>query len=216
LPFLRLIRDQRGYENTLLLHAARHGERPRVLYWYRSAPGVRVGRPPLDATAMEAIETEHPDIQFDWGQILKDGAAFPPDIEARPERPRRRPARPREPASAASVPVAAEGPQATARPLPAAPSPERLAQPLPQVAAQATGGLLEDLVGREIAARLRGRYLELAARLDDPALDPTARDAWRRRAVALDPDAWTSAEAILRGVEQADRLFDELRREIGS
>jgi hypothetical protein len=36
----------------------------------------------------------------------------------------------------------------------------------------------------------------------------------RARADALNPDTWTTPEAVLRGVEHADRLFDELRRDL--
>ena len=43
MPFLRVTRDQRGYETTFLLHAAHAGGRPRVLYWYRTAPGIVLG-----------------------------------------------------------------------------------------------------------------------------------------------------------------------------
>ena len=43
-PFLRLTRDRRGFENTFLMHADRPGDRPRLLYWYRTAPGIMLGR----------------------------------------------------------------------------------------------------------------------------------------------------------------------------
>src|SRR6187455_2374096 len=90
-PFLRLTRDAHGYESTCLLHASHPGEEPRVLYWYRTAPGVRVGRPPLDEDAIRAIEERHPEIEFDWPHIIEVGATLAPEVERRPERPRRRP-----------------------------------------------------------------------------------------------------------------------------
>ena len=95
MPFLRLTRDHRGYENTFLLHVNHLGERPRILYWYRSAPGVRVGRPALDEDAIRAIEEQHPDIEFDWPHIFAVGAAMTPEIEPKPERPPR-PVRPQD------------------------------------------------------------------------------------------------------------------------
>jgi len=92
--FLRFTRDRRGYENTFLLHVAHPGERPRVLYWYRTAPGVRVGRPALDEDAIRTIEEQHPEIDFDWPHILEVGAITQPEVEERPiVRPRRRLAR---------------------------------------------------------------------------------------------------------------------------
>ena len=44
---------------------------------------------------------------------------------------------------------------------------------------------------------------------------PISHDEWQRRADALDPDRWLSPEAVLHGVEHADALFDELRRDLG-
>ncbi len=91
MAFLRFTRDRRGYENTFLLHAAQPGERPRVLYWYRSAPGVRVGRPALDEDAIRTIEEQHPGVDFDWPQILEVGAITQPEVERPLVQPRRRP-----------------------------------------------------------------------------------------------------------------------------
>ena len=106
MPFLRFTRDRHGYENTFLLHTAQPGESPRVLYWYRSAPGVRVGRPALDEDAIRTIEEQHPEVEFDWPQILEVGAATQPEVERKPVRQPRRPQpqRPREDAAPAYVP----------------------------------------------------------------------------------------------------------------
>ena len=70
MPFLRLTRDRRGFEHTFLLHADLPGETARVLYWYRTAPGVLIGRPALDEEAIRSIEEQHPEIEFDWPAIL--------------------------------------------------------------------------------------------------------------------------------------------------
>jgi hypothetical protein len=75
--------------------------------------------------------------------------------------------------------------------------------------------LLDQLVGREIAARLRGRYAEVATRLRELP-ESASRDAWQQRADALDPDRWQTPEAILNGIQHADRLFDELKRELSN
>lgn len=92
MPYLRFSRDERGYESTYLVHTFRTKGRlrPRVLYWFRTPPGVRVGRPALDEEAIRAIEESHPGIAFDWPRILQ---ARPP-AQAVPRRdagsPRRR------------------------------------------------------------------------------------------------------------------------------
>lgn len=109
MAFLRLTRDRRGYENTFLLHSAHPGARPTVLYWYRSAPGVRVGRPALDEDAIRTIEEQHPDVEFDWPHILEVGAIVEPEVERRPIREKRRPG----PPVRQVTPTAEPGPPAT-------------------------------------------------------------------------------------------------------
>ena len=73
MPFLRFTRDKRGYETTSLVHAGRRGgrSRQRILYWFRTPPGVKVGRPALDEEAIRWIEEHNPDIEFDWPKILE-------------------------------------------------------------------------------------------------------------------------------------------------
>jgi hypothetical protein len=98
---LRFTRDKRGYETTSLVHAGRRGgrSRPRILYWFRTPPGVKVGRPALDEAAIRWIEEHNPDVEFDWPKILE---AQPPAAPASAEdtrsrrgrRDRPRPARP--------------------------------------------------------------------------------------------------------------------------
>jgi hypothetical protein len=226
-PFLRLTRDRRGIENTFLMHADRPGDRPRLLYWYRTAPGIVLGRAALDEDAIRAIEEQHPDIDFDWPAILALSEVMTPEDEA-PARPpqqqrrekrrgrdRDREARPRDrsdaPADRAAAPdsVDAGEPSSDAGPLesvePLEPAePGRAGEP----------GLVDELAGREIASRLRARYAEIAARIDALEVDGDVRDAWFRRADAIDPDAWDSPEAVLQGVSQADALFEKLKSEL--
>jgi hypothetical protein len=94
---LRFARDKRGYETTSLVHTRRNGRaRQRILYWFRTPPGVKVGRPALDEDAIRWIEEHNPDIEFDWPKILQaQPSAAPPSDDARGRRPRRdRPTRP--------------------------------------------------------------------------------------------------------------------------
>ena len=112
MPFLRFTRDKRGYETTSLVDAGRRSgrSRQRILYWFRTPPGVKVGRPALDAEAIRWIEEHNPDIEFDWPKILeaKLPAAAPPD-ESRVRRPRRD--RPRTPPPPAPQDTSAERPR---------------------------------------------------------------------------------------------------------
>ena len=72
MPFLRVIRDKRGYETTYLMHWYRDGarQRSRILYVFRTPGGVRVGRESLEPDVLRDIESQHPDIAFDWKAVL--------------------------------------------------------------------------------------------------------------------------------------------------
>jgi hypothetical protein len=86
-PFLRVIRDKRGYETTYLMHWFRDGQRQRsrILYVFRSPGGVRVGRQVLEPEVMREIEANHPDVEFDWASVREHKQV----IETAPE-PRRK------------------------------------------------------------------------------------------------------------------------------
>jgi len=74
MAFLRFTRDNRGYEQFSLVEPAtnRRGKsRSRLLYWYRTPPNVRVGREPFDESVRRALETQNPDVQFDWRKIVE-------------------------------------------------------------------------------------------------------------------------------------------------
>lgn len=76
------------------MHAERRNgrQRSRLLYWFRTPPGVKVGRAALDEGAIRLIETTHPDVEFDWTRILKgqgEGGDSRLDRPDRPDRPDR-------------------------------------------------------------------------------------------------------------------------------
>ncbi len=50
-----------------------------MLYWFRTPPGVRVGRAALDEDAIRLIEEHNPEIDFDWTQILRGVPEAPPE-----------------------------------------------------------------------------------------------------------------------------------------
>ncbi len=218
MPFLRLTRDRRGIEHTFLLHAASPGERPRVLYWYRTAPDVLIGRAALDEEAIRTIEEQHPEIEFDWPAILALREAMPPEEEQAPVRQPRRgrggrreggPPRPAERRAAAAAPGATPEPPAEAEAeAEAALAPDTFAEP----EVPTTRGLLEELVGREIATRLRARHAEVMARIHEQGFDAATLEQWVSRAETLDPDTWLTPDAVLAGVRDADARFEELRR----
>jgi hypothetical protein len=73
MAFFRFTRDKRGYQHFYLVEpiANRRGQvRQRVLYWFRSPPDIKVGREPFDEGIRRALETQNPDVTFDWRSIL--------------------------------------------------------------------------------------------------------------------------------------------------
>ena len=82
-PFVRISRDKRGYEYFALVHttSGRRGKvRQRTLYWFRTPPNVKVGRPPFDDEIMRALEAQYPDVTFDW-DALRTTPMPPPSVE---------------------------------------------------------------------------------------------------------------------------------------
>jgi hypothetical protein len=74
LAFLRFTRDKRGYEHFYLVEATtnRRGKtKARVLYWFRTPPGVKVGREPFDPDVRRALELQNPGVDFDWRKIVE-------------------------------------------------------------------------------------------------------------------------------------------------
>ena len=84
MPFVKVSRDKRGYELISLVHVfgGRRGKpsKPRVLYVFRTPPGVKVGREPFDESVRQALEAQNPGVVFDW-QKLSVIPVPAPDIE---------------------------------------------------------------------------------------------------------------------------------------
>jgi hypothetical protein len=88
MAFFRFNRDKRGYEHFFIVEPVtnRRGKsRPRVLYWYRTPPNVRVGRAPFDEDVQRALEAQNPNVSFDWRKII-DAPIPSADVEKWRER----------------------------------------------------------------------------------------------------------------------------------
>jgi hypothetical protein len=70
-PFVRVSRDKRGYQQIYLMDTPVRGRpsKPLLLYWYRTPPGLRVGRDPFDPELRRAIEARNPGVVFDWEKL---------------------------------------------------------------------------------------------------------------------------------------------------
>ena len=81
MPFVRVSRDKRGYEHIYLFEVSnRRPSKPRILYWFRTPPGVKVGREPFDEPVKRALEAMNPGIRFDWKKLASDTLP-PPEVE---------------------------------------------------------------------------------------------------------------------------------------
>jgi hypothetical protein len=229
---LRFNRDRRGYETTALVHTPRRKGRgqPRILYWFRTPPGVRVGRSAIDEDAIRQLEQHNPEVQFDWTRILKQPFATggrPPDADMpgrkqdpgereqsirRESSPRPHPVKERSLAEvdvniqAGEPGIEDEGTLSEASP--AEELGEAPADEARQPAAQAR-------LGAEGLARLRARYAEVMARIADRVTDDQVREELKARAERLNPDAWVTDEEVQQGLEQYESIFESLRSVVG-
>jgi hypothetical protein len=196
-PFLRVIRDKRGYETTYLMHWYREGsrQRSRILYVFRTPGGVRVGREALEPEILKQIEREYPEIDFDWPVVVENQQVV--DVNPEPRRPRKRrrdedggePA----PAPPAEKPVRADPVQPAAQPSrPPVPSAIAGATPDEQIAFLAVWYPL-------IRERIHQRPTE-------PARDETLLALCER----LNTTSWTDADQITSGLQQAAEALERL------
>ena len=195
MPFLRVIRDKRGYETTYLMHWFRDGnrQRSRILYAFRTPGGVRVGRDPLGPEILREIEARHPDIAFEWKVIRDNQQMVEPAVEQRRRRPRSEEAAPAPPAASSSAaPLAATPPAAVAdRP-----------KPVPS----AIAGTTPD----EQIAFLAEWYVTIRQRIDKRISDEARRVTLHALAERLNPATWTDADQITTGLQQAGEALERL------
>jgi hypothetical protein len=240
---MRFSRDQRGYEHTYVLHTSRGQGRqePRILYWFRTPPHVRVGRAAIDEEAIRLLEDAHPDVQFEWSRMLKAQPPPPPPPEehGRRRRERGRPDRGRsqEPRREPAAAIAVSQPE----PLEAIPEdaineeaiPE-MAEPEIAVGPDAEGALEPDLepeleqetvepaerpepaqlLDPTVLERLRTRHAELLTRIHQRIADPVQRDVLRGEAERLNPETWVTPEEARTGLEYFEQWFEAIRAQL--
>jgi hypothetical protein len=183
-PFLRVIRDKRGYETTYLMHWCREGNRQhsRILYVFRTPAGVRVGREALEADMLKRIEAEHPDIEFDWHAVFHNQQVVEPSTDQR--RPRQRPV--------------------TETPAAAAPSPQQQ-PPRPSIPSKIEGATPDEQIA--FLTRWCGVIRQrIAQRVSDPA----RQEVLLALAGRLDSAAWTDADQITSGLQEAAEALERL------
>jgi hypothetical protein len=191
-PFIRYSRDARGNENTYVMHAYRPGQgaqQTKVLYLFRSPANIKgVGRKPLDAEVLEALEHTHPDLTFDWTALIKEGIRQ--DTRERPGRGARRGA----------------GRKTAAKPAPKA-TPKRAPVAEDQ-------SLLGRVLGAKEAARLRRGHADVLQRIARRARTPEDRDRLTERIARLNPDEWQDETAVTAGAQSIEAEWDAVTAEL--
>ena len=229
---MRFARDKRGYETTSLVHSVRRNgrSRQRILYWFRTPPDVKVGRPALDEEAIRWIEEHNPDLDFDWQKILEARPAAEPATEegkglrgrkSRPERPR---PRAQEKPAAPEIGVerdvlaepATEEPEEPELPEEAlAEAIEQLTHPDAEERIEPHPPPAEHSIGHEQLIRLRARFAELQARITERGGDAERITALRAAAEPLNPDTWVTEEEARKGLEEFDQKIRDIRAALG-
>ena len=195
MPFLRVIRDKRGYETTYLMHWFQDNgrQRSRILYAFRSPSGTRVGRDALDAGLMRHLELQNPGIAFDWKAVLAERQVIEPVPEMRRRKPKR-----------------GEDAKPAAQPAPAPPSAPKVeaaapaSPPRPMIPAAIEGLTSEDRV-----AFLRHWFPIVRERVDRRAADPDRHAALLSLAERMNPDGW-APEDLETKLQQAGEALERL------
>lgn len=200
MPFLRVIRDKRGYETTYLMHLYRDGarQRTRILYVFRTPGGVRVGRDSLEPEVQRQLEAQYPDIPFNWSAVRETQQIIETAVDPRRRRPRREDEGPRPEAPVLAPPPAAAAPAPAA----AEPSPPRVVIP----------AIIEGTTPDEQIAFLVQWFPIVRERIAKRALDPLRLEALTTLADRLNPSAWTDADQITTGLQSAAEALERLSR----
>ena len=238
---MRFSRDRRGYEHTYVLHTSRGQGRqePRILYWFRTPPHVRVGRAAIDEDAIRLLEGAHPDVQFEWSRMLKaqpPPAPLPEDQGGRRRRDRNRQDRGRsqEPRREAVAPVPepeeieprqfapAEPDRAVEPELELEPELLEPIEPLERIEPLEPMEPSEPVEPSEpralldpaILEQLRTRHAELLTRINQRIADPVQRDVLRGEAERLNPETWVTTEEARTGLEHFEQWFEAIRAQL--
>ena len=177
-----------------------------------------MGRGPLDEEAIRLLEAQNPDLEFDWTRILKGQPSSEAQGERRAEgrgeerrsvprghseRERYRPRRQPRAAEALLDTIGAPGDPAVRVEQEKAPD---VAEEVPTSAAHAR-------LGTQGLTRLRARYSEMLARINDRVSDLARQDELKSLAERLNPDGWVTEADVNAALESYESTFAALRAE---
>lgn len=181
MPYLKFSRDKRGYENFYLVEPPAGGRdqrgkaRPRVLFWFRTPPSVKVGRVPFSDDVRKMIEAQNPDLRFDWARIMSTPIP-PPDVDHWRERRRAEKAARRAAREAESVEAEVAVDEAEAQPVAVAEEPTSEPADVAAIEEAITGQSVEN--NTQAAESPAGTASQTS---DSEAGQPHARRRRRRR-----------------------------------
>src|SRR6185503_20794525 len=185
-------------------------QRSRILYVFRSPGGVRVGRESLAPEVLRDIEAHYPDIAFDWKAVLDNRQVVDTTPDIRRPRKRRR-----------SDDEASAGTETA--PLSVQPSARGAAVDTAVGGSRPHGGeggapgpsipsAIEGATPDEQTAFLARWYPIVRERIPQRTADPARREALQALAERLNPTAWTDADQIAAGLQQAGEALERLSR----
>lgn len=194
MPFLRVIRDKRGYETTYLIHWYREGpkQRSKVLFVFRTPSGVRVGRAPFEPSVMREIEAQNPDIPIAWDEVRASQQVVEVSPEPRRRRPRVEPPEPADADAQDDTPTPAGS---------AAPATPRI---------EAIPSMLVGATSDEQVSFLAHWYPIVRERVANRASDPERREGLLALVERLNPAAWTDADELADGLVGAAEALERL------
>jgi len=221
MPYLRFSRDKHGYESTYLLHTFRSegGSKPRLLYWFRTPPSLRVGRYPFDEEAIRSIEASNPNLSFDWSKMLKVRPVSVPNKNV--VKKRKSAGNKNRSSSEGNKDVLDLKPARQTMSLDLEQEDQR-PNVVPAEEEESTESVDDEwrhpvsvLMGDEMLARLRGRYTEIQVRIAEKWSDLAKRDSIKARAENLNPDSWRTFEDAVRGIERFEAEAQEIKNLLG-
>jgi hypothetical protein len=183
------------------MHWYREGnrQRSRILYVFRTPGGVRVGREALEPNVLREIETEYPDIDFDWPVVVENQQVVDPAPDTYRSRKKRRPQE-----EAAPIPASATPTPAPALEGPAAAAPAPLRQSVPSA--------IEGATPDEQIAFLAHWYPLIRDRIPQRITDPARQETLLALVERLNPAMWSDADQITTGLQQASEALERLAK----
>ena len=247
MPYLRFSRDKRGYENTFVLHSgrARGKSQPQMLYLFRTPPDIQVGRHPLDAEAIRAVEEHNPTVTFDWRKMLKvkgsvssgSGRQLARGVRKRSKSQSGATEAVRHQKSEVRLSDVAESRAPTGlTDEKALDKQDEVVDPqLLEAEAHLTDESSDEgqdealevpgdgdgqhpvvaLMGYDTLSRLRARYAETQARINEKAASQRDLGSIRKQTEQLNPDRWETIEAAVTGIEQFETNAEAIRAKLG-